>query len=165
MYLCDLQRCLEEWPMTYCARNSLISCCSFSSLMRVNNFVPKDLIVSGLSKGIRAYIFPPLKWQGWQRASRIGLICVAKSTFAGLVEEEGRAGKGSNCAAEAALGRRLLQALRVAASANAEISNAARMDFMLFRSKRHWQLICSQLSAACSEPRSAGWSWNVFKDV
>jgi hypothetical protein len=43
--------------------------------------VPSVLIVSGRSKGRRSYTFPPLKWQGWHLDSRIGRICVAKSTF------------------------------------------------------------------------------------
>ena len=136
--------------------------------MRVKSFVPKDLIVSGRSKGSRAYIFPPLKWQGWQRASRIGLICVAKSTFAGEVVEgdvAGKCGTVFSCAAEAALGRKLLQALRVAARAKAGMSNAARMGLMLFRSKHRWQLLCSQLSAACSEPRFAGGCKRLTKGV
>jgi len=47
--------------------------------MRPNTFVPSVLIVSGRSKGRRSYMIPPLKWQGWQRDSRIGLTCVAKS--------------------------------------------------------------------------------------
>jgi hypothetical protein len=52
---------------------------SVSSSIRLNNFVPSALIVSGRSNGKRSYIFPPAKWQGWQRTSRIGWIWVAKS--------------------------------------------------------------------------------------
>jgi hypothetical protein len=63
------------------ARNSRMACLSSSSSIRLNNFVPSVLIVSGRSNGKRWYIFPPAKWQGWQCACRIGWIWVAKSTF------------------------------------------------------------------------------------
>jgi hypothetical protein len=58
-----------------------MACLSSSSSIRLNNFVPSVLIVSGRSNGKRWYIFPPAKWQGWQCACRIGWIWVAKSTF------------------------------------------------------------------------------------
>jgi hypothetical protein len=58
-----------------------MACFSFSSSIRLNNFVPSVLIVSGRSNGKCWYIFPPAKWQGWQCAWRIGWIWVAKSIF------------------------------------------------------------------------------------
>src|SRR5829696_2765674 len=48
--------------------------------MRVNSFSPKPTIVSARSNGRRSYIWPPAKWQGWQRVSKIGRISVEKLT-------------------------------------------------------------------------------------
>jgi len=42
----------------------VIAACSFSSLIRVKRRVPSWVMVSGLSNGSFAYIFPPGKWQG-----------------------------------------------------------------------------------------------------
>ena len=50
--------------------------------MRVKSFRPSVLIVSGRSNGRRSNMTPPLKWHGWQRRAKIGLISLLKSTFA-----------------------------------------------------------------------------------
>jgi hypothetical protein len=46
--------------------------------MRVDNFVPSLVIVSGLSNGSFSYILSPWTWQGWQLDWSIGLTSEAK---------------------------------------------------------------------------------------
>lgn len=81
--------------------------------MRVNSFVPKVLIVSGRSNGIRWYTFPPLKWQGWHLAARMGLIWVGKSTLAEIFPASmvGFAGEpaAASAAEEFAIARNLVE--------------------------------------------------------
>jgi hypothetical protein len=65
------------------ARKARIVRRSSSFLMRVKSFSRSWTTVAVRSKGSRAYIFPPAKWQGWQRAWRMGSTRAAKRSGAG----------------------------------------------------------------------------------
>src|ERR1051325_6429621 len=105
--------------------------------MRVKSFVPSFLIVSGRSKGRRAYIVPPAKWQGVHFDSSRGRTCVLKSTrVCGVAEGEGFAGALTpDNTGTASPGFKPSQALSKETSAKARMSTHTLITWRCYSSR------------------------------